>query len=425
MKSPASTTCEEPPRPELRDDGAYVFHYPPKFLWTRWPGEARRQQWGDYHVYVHVPFCRRICTFCTFERLQLQRGSIAWFTGALERELELVAAGDDFSQARVQSVYLGGGTASLLPNAAIGRLLEIFRARFGLRETVETTLECEPGTKTAADFAELRTLGINRVSLGFQAFQDHHLRALNRGHTVATAVATFEAARSASMANLHLDLMYGLPGHRPEEWEESVASALALRPTHLSAYRLIVFDGELLARKLRAGECQPLPPPESIEQMRLHLVRRLTAAGYRQYSLTEFCLPGYECRYVTSNWDGSDYLGFGPGGYSRRHRHLWEDDVFHEYYDEALCAGRRPIGKAMDMAPREMLLRDLAMGLCLLRVHVPRLEQRAGTRIDPSLRGVLDDLRRDGLTETAGEHLQLTPRGIRYASTVMRRIIGA
>lgn len=406
-------------RPGLREDGAFVFHHPPKFMWGE--PSLTGNRWGKYSLYLHVPFCRAICTFCTFERKQLRRGSIEWFLENLAEEMAIVCAEDDFAQAQVDSVYLGGGTASLLPNQAIDTFLRRLRSDFGLSdETVEVTLECEPGTKKEKDFAELRGLGVNRVSIGVQSFSDPILRSLNRRHDSQQSLRMMEDVRKAGIENLHVDLMYGLPGQAFADWKEAIDRIIGMGVDHVSTYPLIVFESQLLNRTIQKGLLPPQRDAQEYEDMRLYAVNALTSAGFERYSAIEYARPERRCRYVTATWDGSDYLGMGPGAYSRNGLSLWENTVLHTEYEDMLSASKRPVGKAAMMTPRQCLERDIAMGLCMLSVNLDELESRSGIALCDDIEEAIEKLVNDGLLERARDELRLTEDGVRYATYVMK-----
>jgi oxygen-independent coproporphyrinogen-3 oxidase len=342
------------------------------------------------------------------------------FTNHLWRELDVVEGVDNFSHANVHAVYIGGGTGSLMPCNDIARLVHELRGRFGLRDA-EVTLECEPGTKTLEDFLFLREAGINRVSVGIQAFQEDLLRLLNRAYTVEQAVSMVEAAKAAGFENVHIDLMFGLPGQTLPMWRESMDRTVELEVPHVSAYPLIVFHDELLDRKLRAGDSPPRPEVGDIDRMRVSCQERFGQAGLVQYSLTEFSRPGHRCNYVIDTWDGSDYLGFGPAAYSRNGRSLWENDVIHVAYDRMVGQGRRPVGKSIVMTPQDQLRRDLAMSLCMLSIDVSELERRAGITVEDNFAEIRDGLVADGLLRVQASKWSLTEAGVRYATEVMKR----
>jgi oxygen-independent coproporphyrinogen III oxidase len=413
------TVIKNPDPVEYREDGAFVFHHPPKFMWEH-DIVPPPQRWTRYSIYLHVPFCRKICTFCTFERKRIRRGAMEAFVEHLWGEMDIVQARDDFSEARIHSVYLGGGTASLMPNEAIVAFLGRLRDEFGLPDGVEVTLESEPGTKTEADLAELRAAGVNRISIGIQAFQDPILKTLNRSHDTAQAIEAVETAKAAGFENVHIDVMYALPGQTMEMWEETVEWCRKLDVPHLSMYQLIVFASETLGRMIHTGEAEPTPPFEVVHDMRKHAVAEFAASGLERYSLTEFSRPGFECDYVRTTWDGSDYLGLGPAAYSRNGHWVWENELIHLAYHEKVEAGIRPVGRGIEMTPLECLERDVAMGLCLLDVDRAGLEERSGVSLD-ELEVELADLEKGGLIERNDGHVVLTDRGIRYSTEVAKR----
>jgi len=401
-----------------RQDGAFVFHHPPKFLWERgvMPG---RQVWKRYSIYLHFPFCRSICAFCTFERKILRPDSISKFLDLLWAEMDLVQQCDDFTDAEVESVYIGGGTASLLPHDAIARFLERLRAEFGLRGQVEVTLECAPGTMQAQDIERLLDIGVNRISIGVQAFQDGLLKRLGRPHSVRQSLEMIEAAHKAGVKNLHIDLMYGLPGQTLEDWQETVTRTVELNLQHISAYQLIVFSRERLDRAILHGDIAPTPSAQVINDMHVYLQDKLRAAGFERYSLTEFAQPGFECQYVRATWIGTDYMGMGPSAYSRNGLTLWENEVVHLAYERGIRNSTRPVGKCITMSPRECLERDIAMGLCMLEIDIPTIESRAGASIEQLAREIQELETEQFIRRTNGK-IVLTERGIRYATHVMK-----
>jgi len=414
MAALASTTY----RPNIRQDGAFVFHHPPKNCWPNDPID--RQKWHDFSLYFHVPFCRKICNFCTFERRLVQKGALSWFSAMVDREMDMALAADDFTGSRLESVYFGGGTASLLSNAAIAGLIRRLEAGFGWNPTIETTLECEPGTKHARDFRELRHSGVNRVSVGVQSFSNEALARLNRAHTVEQSLKMVEDARAGGIENLHIDLMYGLPGQTFEEWVDSVDRTIGLDVEHVSLYPLIVFENQLLSRMIVTDLMPRQPLYDAVERMRVYAAEAFLAAGFERYSLIEFARPGRRCRYVTATWDGSDYLGFGPGSYSRCGPAVWEDTVLHGRYESMINESKRPVGKSIRMSPPEVVQRDIAMGLCMLSVDIQAIERRAGVSVREVCGDVIDELREQDLVRVEAGRLALTEDGVRYATHVMK-----
>ncbi|GGD08910.1 radical SAM family heme chaperone HemW [Hyunsoonleella pacifica] len=406
---------------ELREDGAYVFHHPPKFLWEK--GVLPKMSWTDYTLYVHVPFCRDICTFCTFERKKLEKGSLSQFMNSVIKEIDIVLQKSDFSKSKPRAVYLGGGTASLLSVSDLEILINKIKTSFNIGDEIEFTLECEPGTKQAADFKKLVKIGVNRVSIGFQAFQNEILKSMNRMHTIEQSIKMFGDARDAGIENMHIDLMFGLPGQVMSDWKFSIDQAIILAPTHFSLYPLIVFESELLDRKMTNKPELEMPPSEVIHQMREYAQQQLALHGYEQYSLTEYCKKGYECKYVISNWNGSDYLGFGPAAYSRNKNYLWENHVLHHLYNSDVANGNLPFNKMFKMNTSDICIRDIAMGICLLDVPLKPILNKVGV-LDPIVKQRLLELEREGHIILSDQSIKLRKTSQRYATHVMKQIIG-
>ncbi len=406
----------------LRDDGAFVFHHPPKFIWERDSDSNNEpRNWYKYHFYLHVPFCRKICNFCTFERKQIRKGSIEWFSKLLDSEMNIYLQRDHFQEANIESVYLGGGTASLLGNDVIDHIILRLRQGFGLKKgNIEITLETEPGTKSLSDFEQIRKSGVNRISIGAQAFDDQQLKWLNRSHSVRQTLNTILAAKRAGFKNLHLDIMFGLPGQTMDQWKDTVQRTIELEPTHVSAYPLIVFPDELLDRSLKRNSLPSRPTSEKINAMREYVNEQLHGAGLFAYSTAEFARPGFECKYVKSTWDSSDYLGMGPGAYSRNGHILWENSVVHPNYEKKIIAGDKPIGKRHAMSPEDQLRRDIAMGLCLLEVDVNALVQKSGATFGGQFSKNCEELVSLGLISWKDSKICLTKKGIRYATYIMK-----
>jgi oxygen-independent coproporphyrinogen-3 oxidase len=227
-------------------------------------------------------------------------------------------------------------------------------------------------------------------------------------------------AKDAGMDIVHIDLMYGLPGQTPMQWQEDVERAVELGVQHISAYPLIVFQHQLLSRSILAGTVPEQPSSALIYEMQQYASSVFERAGFERYSLTEFATPGHRCRYVTSNWNGSDYLGFGPGAYSRKGNELWENSVLHSEYEEALRNLRRPIGRDINMSPRQALERDLSLGLCLISVDTSNLEKRTSLRVSEEFGNLIDELQQQRLVRFENGTLSLTTYGIRHATHVMK-----
>ena len=257
-------------------------------------------------LYVHIPFCRRKCAYCDFTSYAGREAHWAPYIQAVIAEMSRRARPDFV----ISTLYIGGGTPSLLPPALMERLLAALRAHFSFSPDAECSCECNPGTVTKEFLGVLRAQGINRLSMGAQACQPRLLSLLGRIHTWDQVRESAELARSCGFDNLNLDLMLGLPTQTRADVEETLSAALALHPTHLSCYGLIVEEGTEMHRRVEAGTWV-LPSDEEERAMYETCRSVLGSHGFRQYEISNFALPGFACRHNVDCWQRKEYLGLG------------------------------------------------------------------------------------------------------------------
>ena len=263
-------------------------------------------------LYIHIPFCKAKCAYCDFYSLAHSEEKMDAYMAALLRHLEEVAPRAAGMQ--VDTVYFGGGTPSYLGTARLCRILQTVLRRYGVARDAEITLEANPDS--AGDWKELRKLrraGFNRLSLGVQSTDDALLRRIGRVHTYEQVQQAVTAARKAKIENLSLDLIYGLPDQTMEDWQRTLADAVALGPEHLSCYGLKVEEGTPLWQQRQQ---LTLPDDDAQADMYLYTVAALEEAGYRQYEISNFAKPGRESRHNLKYWSMEEYAGFGPGAHS-------------------------------------------------------------------------------------------------------------
>ncbi len=273
-------------------------------------------------IYLHVPFCRTRCRYCDFYKVGENRQRMDRFMAALEREID---GWTMLHGRRVETIFFGGGTPSLLDPEELAGVVGRVRERFELAPDAEITAEANPSDLSPARLAGLRAAGVNRLSVGVQSLVDRELRLLGRRHNAADAARVLEEARSAGFDNLSLDLMVGIPGQTEGSFRRSLERAIAIAPDHLSLYLLEVHTGSELdfLRRERPG----LFAGEETQRKRyLALHDALTSAGYLHYEISNFARPGRECRHNLRYWRSEDWLGCGPAAHSsiggRRFRHL-------------------------------------------------------------------------------------------------------
>ena len=263
-------------------------------------------------IYLHIPFCKSRCIYCGF-----------FSTTSLQKRHDYVdAVVEELRQRRsflanqpIDTIYFGGGTPSQLPSDELERMLDAIYHLYNVREGAEVTLEGNPDDLTPSFLQRIRQMGVNRLSMGVQSFDDARLRFLHRRHTAAQAIQAVHDAQAAGFTNLSIDLMFGFPGQTLDQWKQDVQTALSLQVQHLSAYSLMYEEGTVLERMLSAGEITEVDEEVSL-QMYEYLMDALEAAGYEHYELSNFALPGRQSRHNSSYWHGIPYLGVGAGAHS-------------------------------------------------------------------------------------------------------------
>ena len=263
-------------------------------------------------LYIHIPFCKAKCAYCDFYSLAHSEEKMDAYTAALLRHLEEVAPRAAGMQ--VDTVYFGGGTPSYLGAARLCRILQTVLRRYDVARDAEITLEANPAS--AGDWKELRRLrraGFTRLSLGVQSTDDALLRRIGRVHTYEQVQQAVKAARQAKFTNLSLDLIYGLPGQTMEDWQRTLADAVALGPEHLSCYGLKLEEGTPLWQQ---RQTLTLPDDDAQADMYLYTVAALGEMGYEQYEISNFAKPGKASRHNLKYWNMEEYAGFGPGAHS-------------------------------------------------------------------------------------------------------------
>lgn len=264
-------------------------------------------------VYIHVPFCQKRCIYCDFYSTTC---GLEWkhsYVTALRREMGLRRSEIDAS--RVPSLYIGGGTPSQLPTPLLLEMFQAVAESFTLEDDAEVTMEVNPDDVTPELIDALRQTPVNRISMGVQTFSDELLRFLNRRHTSAQALQAVQLLREAGYNNISLDLIYGLPNQTFEDWTRDVQQLLALRVPHLSAYALSYEEGTPLQKMLQCGSVSEAPE-ELSWRMYEYLMDKAAEAGMEHYEISNFAIPGMRAKHNSSYWDGSAYLGLGPGAHS-------------------------------------------------------------------------------------------------------------
>ncbi len=364
-------------------------------------------------LYIHIPFCEKRCNYCDFYTVANRKEAIPRYVQALEREMALYASDPFWSRQTFATVFFGGGTPSLLAPEDIDRILEAVRSNFRLAFEPEITLEANPGTTTAAHLCGYRAAGVNRLSLGAQSFRDDELEQLDRLHRSADIVRTVEEARAAGFDNINLDLMFALPGQRPSRWKANLENALSLQPQHLSCYNLTLEEGTPLYKLFMAGRVRALT--EWRERALFNFtIDFLEAHGLEHYEISNYALPGFECRHNIKYWDGSVYLGLGASAHSFDGRKRFWNVSNYVRYCERLEKGKRAVDARETLTPGQQRFEMIFLGLRRKHgVDLQRFRRVFQQDFLQTYAGPVDRLLRHDppLVEISEEHLRLTREG--------------
>jgi len=337
---------------------------------------------------------------------------------------------NEVQPARVDTIYFGGGTPSLMAPAQIETILRAVRDRFEVLDEAEITLEINPGdggasaTARQETFRKFRRLGVTRASFGAQTFDDEQLRRLGRTHAARNIHETFSQLRSAGFANINFDLIAGLPGQTLAGWQRNLDQALALRPQHLSLYLLDVHEGTPLADQIRRG-AQPAPDDDLAAEMYRVMIERVCGAGYEHYEISNFCLPGFESRHNSKYWNGAPYYGFGCSAHSydgARLRWANERDILN--YVGVIEKGKSPIIERTNLSEADARAESLFLGLRLMKgLYFGDYQSRFGADLREQHDADLVRLRDAGLIEINEELLRLTTRGALMSNEVLSTFV--
>jgi oxygen-independent coproporphyrinogen-3 oxidase len=371
-------------------------------------------------LYVHIPFCLSKCAYCDFNSYDDRAGLCDAYTDALIQEIDLAGPGS------VRSIYIGGGTPTVLPLFHFERILEAIARRCALLAATEITAEANPGTVSPAKLEGLRALGVTRLSLGVQSFVEKELRLLGRIHSAPEAIQVFQAARRAGFDNLSLDLLYGLPGQSLGSWRASLEQALALQPNHLSLYALTLEEGTPLAADISRGRL-PAPDPDLAADMYELAQEMLSIAGFHHYEISNWAQsPDLMCQHNLTYWHNEPYLGIGAGAHSWRYRRRWSNLLVPEAYIQRVCSGLDPTAAEEMIGPELEMGETMMLGLRLLAegVTFARFQARFGLDLRAQYAGQLEELTELGLIHTTEERVVLSDRGRLLGNQVFLRFLG-
>ena len=369
-------------------------------------------------IYVHVPFCGRICPYCDFNTYAGQEPLIPAYVDAVTAELNLLAA--ETVGAGSPTLYFGGGTPSLLSPAQIERIIHAARQHLHLRVDAEVSMEANPETLDTAYLRAVRDAGVNRLSLGVQSQQRAGLRVLGRGHSSVHAGRAVEAAREAGFDNISLDFIYGWPGQQHDEWEADLRTILDWQVEHVSLYSLIVEPGTPMQNAVRRGILTTLDD-DTVADFYDRAVEVLAEAGWEHYEISNWARePRYRSRHNQIYWQNGQFHGTGAGAYGTLGSQRVSNLLLPKAYIEAVESGRLPRATSETISPETAIGETMMLGLRLLvdGVSATDFHTRHGLNLRERFGNEIDRFVGIGLLEWQADRLRLTPAGSLVANEV-------
>ena len=394
-------------------------------------------------IYLHIPFCQSKCYYCDFASGAFPESLVDPYIRALKREIEgldqvLGAIQANFSKLpsrRVDSLYLGGGTPSFIEADHLLGLIHTLAGEFEFSPDIEITLEVNPGNLDPQKTLHYRKAGINRVSIGLQAFQDHLLREIGRTHNVEEALTTFRLLRERGFGNISLDLIAGLPGQTVKDWQESLNMLYLLDPEHISLYLLELHEDTPFGRiykKIDSADNQGsgfhrfpgLPSEDAVECFYLEAVRGLTSKGYRHYEISNFAKPGWESRHNLKYWTDQAFLGFGCSAFSYLDGKRWGNEKNPWEYIERIKQEGQAVDCLFQLTHRELQEESIFLSLRLMRgLDLRQFQRRFGFDFCEHYSRPLDSLQQAGLVECGPDRVWLTPNGCLLSNEVFVELL--
>jgi oxygen-independent coproporphyrinogen III oxidase len=373
-------------------------------------------------IYIHIPFCHHRCSYCDFNIYAGMKSLYVPYVEAIAEEIAVTAA--RVGRVHVPSIYFGGGTPSLLPAESIGGLMTAVRTFFDVNDKAEVTLEVNPMTEGDRYFAHLRSLGINRLSLGVQSSHADELHLLRRSHSFADAVATYEVARLAGFENVNLDLIYGLPDQPLEKWRTTLERIIALRPDHISAYSLQIEPRTAMLRWVQNGRVPEMDEDDVATMYELtHEV--LEQAGFKHYEISNWARvgrsgggnegrrEGFRSAHNLVYWRNGPYFGFGCGAHSSFEGRRYSNVLHPREYIERIGQGGEAVVEVEEIGRALEMGETLMLGLRLIEEGVERVRftDRFGVDLDQVYGVAIKQLITQDLLESDEERIRLTPKG--------------
>ena len=373
-------------------------------------------------LYIHVPFCRAKCRYCSFYSVPADPDGAMVSDYVRTLLMEITLWGERLGKIRLESIFFGGGTPSLLPSRAVGAIFDRVRKVFAVSRNAEISLEGNPDSFLAIGYAhEIAAAGVTRLSLGVQSLDDKQLLLLGRPHTQRQALAAYDAARAAGIASVGMDLIWALPRQRSRDWLRELTRVVSMLPDHLSCYGLTLEEGTPLSLDCAAGKIH-LPPEKEQAAMYLDGAAYLESQGLLQYEISNFARMGFQCRHNLGYWEGQPYLGLGPAATSTVQGVRWTNACSLGEWSDLVRSGTLAKG-AEPLTERNRILESVMLRLRTVRgLRVKAYKELAGRDFLKDNKRLLRLLHQNGLLRIRGGYVSLTRNGMLVSDSILTHL---
>ncbi len=373
-------------------------------------------------LYIHVPFCAQKCNYCDFNSYKIEeKNQKKEYLISIEKEMELYK--EEFKDKEFTSIFLGGGTPSILNSDELTILVNSIYKNFNINKDAEITMECNPGTLNKEKLETIKSLGINRLSMGLQVTQNHHLKYIGRMHTYEQFEKNYKDAIDIGINNINVDLMYSLPNQSFDEWKETLDKIIKLNPAHISAYSLILEEGTKFYDMYMNKEFE-LNDEDIDINIYKYTIGTLNKSGYHQYEISNYAKEGYECKHNIVYWKCEKYLGLGPGasGYIDDYRYSNICDV--EEYNRCLRDNKKPIEEKNILSKKDEIEEFIFMGLRMNEgSNLDKFYEKFNVNFNQKYNNILDKLKNLNLIIEQDNNIMLTQKGKEISNTVFIEFI--
>jgi len=376
-------------------------------------------------LYIHIPFCKSKCYYCDFNSYASKENLISDYCNAVIEEINLYKnLYEDINEYKVTSIFFGGGTPSFIDSEFIFRILNECFMVFDIADGAEITIETNPGTLTCEKLKTYKKCGINRLSIGLQAWQDIHLLNLGRIHTQSDFINNYYITRTAGFKNINVDLIFGFPNQTLNDWDETIEMVTSLGTDHLSCYSLKVEEGTVLDTKIKKNEVE-VAEDELDRDMYYLAKKKLKEEGFLHYEISNFAKPGFESKHNMTYWEAKEYIGFGAGAHSyfcsKRYNNIKEPEG---YINNVLINSRIPSENITIINEKEKISEYIILGLRLIEgIDLSDFKMRFNVKLTELYSEAIEKLTENGLLYLADNKLKLTDLGLDLANLVFVEFI--